>query len=256
MSALKLFELRFNHSRIHSNYGFLTGICLCFCRLFLFSCCSRLLLSCSLILTFWFLSLWLWRVFHLDLGRLVLWSFLALNFHWCLRSIVLVITFFHFLLLVLLLDNFHVLLVCDLLFMDRLLVPSKAHFILINTLVLVTIHVHVIHLLLLDGSKVLRRSTESQLLVLDLSLLKFLLVPGNSQIHELEVFSLLVLVLLVRGAIGHAALQNLDLLRCLLFFLAHLIDACNQIHVVLHQTRVVLTVLLQVARELLAVVSD
>ena len=94
-----------------------------------------------------------------------------------------------------------------------------------------------------------------QLLVLKLDTFEFILVLGNGQVHELEVSSLLVLGGFVSNALL-STLEQFDLLHELVLFLAHFVNASNQVHVVLHEARIVLTVLLKVARQLLSVVSD
>ena len=125
--------------------------------------------------------------------------------------------------------------------------------VLIHSLVLITVHLHIVHvlwhLLILERSQVSRWSSNSKVLVFDLYLFKLLLVFSNGEIHELKVLALLTLInfFVAHQALGSTS-QQLDLLLILVLFFFHLIDSLNQIDIVLHETGVVLAVLLQVAR--------
>ena len=113
-------------------------------------------------------------------------------------------------------------------------------------LLLLSIHVHHRLLVLLDRRQVSGRAAHAQLLVLKLSLLELTLNAGNSQIHELKLFPLLILVLFAEVGAVLVLLHELDVFLELLLFLAHLVDSLNQLYIVLHKASVVLAMLLQV----------
>ena len=94
------------------------------------------------------------------------------------------------------------------------------------------------------------------LLVLSLLILQLFLILLDCQVHQFKVLTLLVLVGFVAGAAGHTFLKDHDLLLKVVLLVAHRVDTLDQVNIVLHEARVVFTVLLKVARELLAVVAD
>ena len=142
----------------------------------------------------------------------------------------------------------------------HILVLAVVLTLVVHVLLLLSIHIHsiVVHLAL-DWREGAWWSAHPQLLVLVLSLGELLLILLNGHIHELGLLALLVLEGFVRAASWHAVLGSLEhrnLLAVLLLLLPHLVDPLDQVHVVLHEARVVFAVLLEVARELLSVVSD
>lgn len=156
----------------------------------------------------------------------------------------------------LLLDSF---LAFDLHLMSLLLVGLLnlvllLHFFLVD---LVTVHIHhLLVLLLLERGESWIRSSHVQLLVDVCLSLQVLLVLLDCQVHHLEVLALLVLLAYVSSATWNTFSEDLDLLLKVVLLVAHSVDTPDQINVVLHETVVVLTVLLQVASQLLPVVVD
>lgn len=130
---------------------------------------------------------------------------------------------------------------------------------LVDTLVFIHLH-HLLMLLsilvLLKGWEPLRGSAHMHLLV-DVRLgPQVSLVLLDSQVHHLEVFACIVLVSLVTSVARHALTKNLNLLLKIVLFVAHRVDTPDQVDVVFHEARVVLTVLLQVASQLIPVVDN
>ena len=122
---------------------------------------------------------------------------------------------------------------------------------------LISIHVeHTVVHLTLDWGKRSRWSSHSQLLIVVLSLSEFLLILSNSHVHELSLLTLLVLECLVVATSRHATPEHFNLLLILVLFLPHLVDSLDEVDVVFHEARVVFTMLLQVARQLLTVIAD
>ena len=106
-------------------------------------------------------------------------------------------------------------------------------------LLLIAIHIHaiVVHLAL-NWSEGSRWSAHPQLLVLVLGLREFLLILLNGHVHELGLFSLLVLEGLIVATATHAvlcALEHFNLLAVLVFLLPHLVDPLDKVNVVLHE---------------------
>lgn len=85
------------------------------------------------------------------------------------------------------------------------------------------------------------------LLVLSLLILQLFLIFLDCQVHQFKVLTLLVLVGFVTSAAGHTFLKNHDLLLKVVLFVAHRVDTFDQVDIVLHEARVVLTMLLKVA---------
>ena len=134
---------------------------------------------------------------------------------------------------------------------------------LIWILLLVTIHVHVhsivIDLSALDRCKCSRWSSHSQLLVLLLGESELLTTPGDRHIHQLHFLALFVLEVIIVAATWNAtlcSLEYLNLLAVLVLLFSHLVDALDQVDVVFHETRVVLTMLLEISGQLQAIVTD
>ena len=102
------------------------------------------------------------------------------------------------------------------------------------------------------------RPPHPELLVLNLDLFKLGLVFGDGHVHELDLFPLLVVetFLEARAVLFVVVVHQHDLSIKLVLPLAHVVDRAQQSDIVLHQTVVVLTVLLQVARQLATVVAD
>jgi len=85
------------------------------------------------------------------------------------------------------------------------------------------------------------------------------LVLGNRHVHQLNFLALLVLETLFEAAsvtLVLVTLHQLDLLLQLLLFFNHLVDTLDQIHIVLHKATIILSVLLQVFREMDTVVGE
>ena len=78
----------------------------------------------------------------------------------------------------------------------------------------------------------------------------------NGEIHKFKVLTLLIFIHFFVTSASCTSTQDLNLLLELVLLLPHLIDSLNQVDVVIHQSSVVLTVLLQVARQLLTIVVD
>lgn len=130
---------------------------------------------------------------------------------------------------------------------------------LVRVLLLITIHVHSICLAALDRCKCSWWSSHSQLLVLLLREGELFATPSNRHVHQLHFLALLVLEVLIVATTMNAtfcSLEYLNLLAVLVLLFSHLVDALDQVDVVLHETRVVLTVLLEITRQLLAIVAD
>jgi len=112
---------------------------------------------------------------------------------------------------------------------------------------------------ILQRSQVPRRSSTPKLLVIDLSLIKLLLVFGNRHVHHFNFLALLVLETLFEAAsVTHVlvTLHQLDLLLQLVIFLMHLIDTLDKINVVFHEASIIFSALLQVTRDLAAIVAN
>ena len=112
------------------------------------------------------------------------------------------------------------------------------------------------HLTILERGEVARRSSDSKLLVLFLGLVELLSPLVNGEIHKFKVLTLLIFIHFFVTSASCTSTQDLNLLLELVLLLPHLIDSLNQVDVVIHQSSVVLTVLLQVARQLLTIVVD
>ena len=112
------------------------------------------------------------------------------------------------------------------------------------------------HLTILERGEVARRSSDSKLLVLFLLLVELLSPLVNGEIHKFKVLTLLIFIHFFVASASCTSTQDLNLLLELVLLLPHLIDSLNQVDVVIHQSSVVLTVLLQVARQLLTIVVD
>ena len=130
-------------------------------------------------------------------------------------------------------------------------------------MLLVTIHVHVhsivIDLAALDRCKSSWWSSHSKLLVLLLGEGELLTTPGDRHVHKLHLLTLLVLEVLFVAATWNAALGSLEylnLLAVLMLLFPHLVDALDQVDVILHETRVVLTMLLEISGQLQAIVTN
>ena len=133
---------------------------------------------------------------------------------------------------------------------------------LVRILLLISIHIHVHSIVIdlaLDRCKCSRRSSHSQLLVLLLCEGELLTTSGDSHVHKLHLLALLVLEVLIVSASWNATLSSLEyfnLLAVLVLLFSHLVDALDQVDVVLHETRVVLTMLLEISGQLQAIVTD
>ena len=92
--------------------------------------------------------------------------------------------------------------------------------------------------------------------MLFLGLVELLSPLVNGEIHKFKVLTLLIFIHFFVTSASCTSTQDLNLLLELVLLLPHLIDSLNQVDVVIHQSSVVLTVLLQVARQLLTIVVD
>ena len=92
--------------------------------------------------------------------------------------------------------------------------------------------------------------------MLFLGLVELLSPLVNCEIHKFKVLTLLIFIHFFVTSASCTSTQDLNLLLELVLLLPHLIDSLDQVDVVVHQSSVVLTVLLQVARQLLTIVVD
>ena len=138
---------------------------------------------------------------------------------------------------------------------------------IVHLLHLIVIHLVAVHIdalaihVVLEGSQMSWGSPALQLLVLILESLDLLLLLLDHDIDHLQVFHLLSLVLVgVHGVVEELARlvldAELDLLLQLVLLLLELIDALQELHIVVHQSCVRLTVLLQGAGKLHAIVQN
>ena len=111
----------------------------------------------------------------------------------------------------------------------------------------------------LQWCKVPGRPSHSELLVLHLDLLQLVLILLDGHVHQFDLLALLVLEAIFKAGtvtLVLMSLHELDLLHQLLLLLPHLVDALDQVDVILHQTAIGLSVLLKVAGQLATVVAD